>query len=39
MKLEEISKDGPGVSENISDDSKKCFVAENMNCKYMLNVQ
>ena len=37
MKMEDISKDSLEVSENISDDSKKCSVAENMNCKYMLN--
>ena len=33
----DISKDRLEVSENISDDSKKCSVAENMNFKYMLN--
>ena len=38
MKLEEISKDGIEVSENNSDDSNKCSLAENMNCKFMLNV-
>ena len=37
MKLEDISKDCLEVSKNIGDDSKKCSVAENMNCKYMLN--
>jgi hypothetical protein len=39
MKLEEISKDGLEVPENNSDDSNKSSLAENMNCKYMLNVQ